>query len=92
MTCISDSFRGGPPLQLTRTDTERGIALGHRGIRKHRHRSLDGVTPTAIFEAVERSALAPLPVRPFETGRYSVGTVAPDCHVKAGKAFYTVPS
>jgi hypothetical protein len=44
-----------------------------------------------MFEAVEQSALAPLPVRPFETVQYSVGTVAPDCHVKAGKAFYSVP-
>ena len=36
-------------------------------------------------------ARMPLPRRPFEPVVYTVGTVAPDCHVKSGKAFYSVP-
>lgn len=57
----------------------------------HKHRGLDGATPTTVFTAVERDALMPLPARPFESVVYTVGTVAPDCHVKSGKALYSVP-
>ena len=44
-----------------------------------------------MFAAVEADALMPLPPRPFESVVYSVGRVAPDCHVKSGKALYSVP-
>ena len=33
----------------------------------------------------------PLPRRVCEPVVYTVGTVAPDCHVRSGKAFYSVP-
>jgi transposase len=57
----------------------------------HKHRGLDGRTPTSVFEAVERDALMPLPRRLFESVIYSLGTLAPDCHVKSGKALYSAP-
>ena len=57
----------------------------------HKHRGLDGQTPASVFAAVERDALIALPPRPFESVIYSVGRVATDCHVKSGKAFYSVP-
>ena len=44
-----------------------------------------------MFTAIEADALMPLPPRPFESVVYSVGRVAPDCHVKSGKALYSVP-
>ena len=34
----------------------------------------------------------PLPPRPFEAATYTLGKVAPDCHVKSGKALYSVPA
>jgi hypothetical protein len=52
---------------------------------------LDGQTPASVFAAVERDALMPLPPGPFESVAYSLGRVAPDCHVKSGKALYSVP-
>ncbi|MDT5142059.1 MAG: hypothetical protein QOI79_1396 [Mycobacterium sp.] len=57
----------------------------------HKHRGLDGQTPAAVFTAIEAQALMPLPPRPFESVVYSLGRVAPDCHVKSGKALYSVP-
>jgi transposase len=57
----------------------------------HKHRGLDGQTPASVFIAVEREALIALPPRPFESVVYTVGRVAPDCHVKSGKALYSVP-
>jgi transposase len=58
---------------------------------RHKHRGIDGQTPTSLFSAVERDALIPLPPRPFEAVTYTLGKVAPDCHVKSGKALYSVP-
>jgi transposase len=57
----------------------------------HKHRGLDGATPASVFAAVERDALIPLPPRGFESVVYTIGTLAPDCHVKSGKAFYSAP-
>lgn len=55
------------------------------------HRSLEGAAPLAVFEAVERDALVALPPQPFELATWSAPKVAPDCHVKVGKALYSVP-
>jgi transposase len=55
------------------------------------HRGLEGAAPLAVFEAVERDALVPLPAHPFELARWSSPKVGPDCHVKVGKALYSVP-
>jgi len=58
---------------------------------RHHHRGLDGAAPVTVFDAVESQTLAPLPPRPFEPVVFSTGKVAPDCHVKAGKALYSCP-
>jgi hypothetical protein len=58
---------------------------------RRKHRGIDGQTPASLFAAVERDALMPLPPRPFEAVTYTLGKVAPDCHVKSGKALYSVP-
>ncbi len=55
------------------------------------HRSLDGAAPLAVFKTVERDALVGLPPQPFELAVWSRPKVAPDCHVKVGKALYSVP-
>ncbi|MCD2115118.1 IS21 family transposase [Rhodococcus rhodochrous] len=58
---------------------------------RHRHRGLDGAHPAVVFDAVEKHTLTPLPPRPFAPVVYSTGKLAPDCHVKAGKALYSAP-
>lgn len=55
------------------------------------HRGLDGAAPLAVFDAVEADQLAALPPEPFELATWSTPKVAPDCHVKVGKALYSVP-
>lgn len=55
------------------------------------HRSLEGAQPLAVFGAVEREALLPLPAEPFELAVWSTPKVGPDCHIKVGKALYSVP-
>jgi transposase len=55
------------------------------------HRSLDGASPVSVFEAVEQPALVGLPAEPFELASWTSPKVGPDCHVKIGKALYSVP-
>jgi transposase len=55
------------------------------------HRSLDGASPLSVFEAVERGALLALPPVPFELATWTAPKVGPDCHIRVGKALYSVP-
>ncbi|QFS89944.1 Integrase core domain protein [Mycobacterium sp. THAF192] len=91
MPYIRDSFWAGRQFEsLTQMQGE-GLRWSRQVYGTHKHRGLDGATPASVFDALEREALMPLPRRPFEPVVYTVGTVAPDCHVKSGKAFYSVP-
>jgi transposase len=47
--------------------------------------------PLEVFEAVERGALEPLPVRPFEVIRWKEAKVHPDSHVLFDRRLYSVP-
>lgn len=40
---------------------------------------------------MEADELRPLPTAPFELAAWSTPKVGPDCHVKVGKALYSVP-
>jgi len=91
MPYIRDSFFAGRDfISLTQMQAE-AIRWATEVYGIHKHRGLDGQTPMSVFAAVERDALMTLPQRPFESVVYTVGTLAPDCHVKSGKAFYSAP-
>ena len=55
------------------------------------HRSLDGASPVSVFDAAEAAALKPLPHNDFVVATWSTGRIGPDCHLKVGKALYSVP-
>ena len=55
------------------------------------HRSLDGAQPVAVFEALELPALMALPQAPFELASWSRPKVGVDCHIRVGKALYSLP-
>ena len=55
------------------------------------HRGLDGAAPLAVFSALEAPALKGLPRDVFELAVWSRPKVASDCHVKVGRALYSVP-
>ena len=91
MPYIRDSFFAGRQFaSLPQMQTE-ALRWSTEVYARHKHRGLDGQTPASVFAAVEADALIPLPPRPFESVVYTIGRVAPDCHVKSGKAFYSVP-
>lgn len=91
MPYIRDSFWAGRQFESIPQMQREGLRWATEVYGTHKHRGLNGATPSAVFDAVERDALIPLPRRPFEPVVYTVGTVAPDCHVRSGKAFYSVP-
>jgi hypothetical protein len=55
------------------------------------HRSLDGAQPLIVFRAIEAETLLALPPAPFELAGWSRPKVGSDCHVKVGRALYSVP-
>lgn len=50
-----------------------------------------GKSRRQLFEEIERVALAPLPVLPFEYAEWKSAKVHPDYHVDVDKTFYSVP-
>jgi transposase len=90
MPYIRDSFFAGRDFSLAQMQGE-ALRWATEVYGVHKHRGLDGQTPAAVFTAIEAQALMPLPPRAFESVVYSLGRVAPDCHVKSGKALYSVP-
>ncbi|MFO1400116.1 MAG: IS21 family transposase [Steroidobacteraceae bacterium] len=43
------------------------------------------------FDAIERAALRPLPLRAYEFGEWKKAKVHPDYHVEVARAYYSVP-
>lgn len=54
-------------------------------------RSLDGAAPAAVFDAVEKPALRPLPVEPFVLATWARAKIGPDIHAQVDKVLYSVP-
>jgi transposase len=54
-------------------------------------RPLEGAAPAAIFDAVEKDALRPLPAEPFVLATWATAKIGPDIHAQVGKVLYSVP-
>ncbi|MGV9712275.1 Mu transposase domain-containing protein [Gordonia sp. NPDC003424] len=91
MPYIRDSFFRGREFDSVAQMQQAAIEWCLQVYGRHSHRGIDGMMPVTLFEQAERDVLKPLPPRRFELVTYHVGKVAPDCHVKAGKALYSVP-
>ncbi len=50
-----------------------------------------GLRPLVVFETVERPALRPLPVIPYQVAVWRKARVHPDSHIQVAGAFYSVP-
>src|SRR5579859_2799208 len=91
MPYVRDSFWRGrefTSLEQMRAGAARWSAevAGRRSCRP-----LEGAAPAAVFAAVEKGKLGPLPARPFTLAAWSRCKVGPDIHVKVGKTLYSVP-
>src|SRR6266568_987861 len=91
MPYVRDSFWRGrefTSLEQMRAEAGRWSAevAGRRACRP-----LDGAAPAAVFAAMEKGTLAPLPKDPFVLAEWSRCKVGPDIHVKVGRTLYSVP-
>jgi transposase len=91
MPYIRDSFWRGrefTSLEQMRAEAVRwsGEVAGRRGCRP-----LDGAAPAAVFQAVERDALRPLPADPFVLATWATAKVGADIHARVGNCLYSVP-
>jgi hypothetical protein len=54
-------------------------------------RPLEGAAPAAVFEAVEKDALRPLPAEPFVLASWATAKIGPDIHAQVDRVLYSVP-
>jgi hypothetical protein len=54
-------------------------------------RPLEGAAPAAVFEAVEKETLRPLPAGPFVLATWATARIGPDIHAQVEKVLYSVP-
>ena len=91
MPYVRDSFWRGRVWATEAEMQAAAIVWCHQVAGRRQHRALEGAAPAVVFTAVEAEALRPLPVTRFELARWSTPKVGPDCHIKVGKALYSVP-
>jgi hypothetical protein len=91
MPYIRDSFwRGREFTSLAQMQAE-AVRWCEQVAGQRSCRPLDGAAPAAVFAAVEKDTLAPLPGNPFVLAQWSRCKVGPDIHVKVGQSLYSVP-
>ena len=54
-------------------------------------RPLDGAAPAAVFAAIEKDALRPLPAGPFVLATWARAKIGTDIHARVEKVLYSVP-
>ena len=54
-------------------------------------RPLDGAAPAAVFAAIEKDALRPLPAEPFVLATWARAKIGTDIHARVDKVLYSVP-
>jgi transposase len=54
-------------------------------------RPLEGAAPAAVFDAVEKDALRPLPADPFVLATWATAKIGPDIHAQVEKVLYSLP-
>jgi transposase len=91
MPYVRDSFWRGREfrsLERMQADAVRWSAevAGQRACRP-----LEGAAPAAVFEAVEKEALRPLPAGPFVLATWATAKIGPDIHAQVEKVLYSVP-
>ena len=91
MPYVRDSFwRGREFTSLAQMQAEAvrwsAEVAGHRPCRP-----LDGAAPAAVFDAVEKDALRPLPAGPFVLATWATAKIGPDIHAQVDRVLYSVP-
>jgi transposase len=91
MPYVRDSFwRGREFASLDRMQAE-AVRWSAEVAGRRQCRPLEGAAPAAVFAAVEKEALRPLPAGPFVLATWATAKIGPDIHAQVGKVLYSVP-
>lgn len=91
MPYIRDSFWRGREWRDV-TDMQTGALAWCKEVAGLRHvRTIEGAQPFLLFVEHEVGLLIPLPPQDFELAAWSRPKVGPDCHIRVGRALYSVP-
>ena len=91
MPYVRDSFwRGREFASLERMQAE-AVRWSLEVAGQRACRPLEGAAPAAVFEAVEKDALRPLPAGPFVLATWATAKIGPDIHAQVEKVLYSVP-
>jgi transposase len=91
MPYVRDSFwRGREFASLERMQAEAARWSAEVAGRRP-SRPLEGAAPAAVFDAVEKEALRPLPAGPFVLATWATAKIGPDIHAQVDKVLYSVP-
>jgi transposase len=91
MPYVRDSFwRGRQFTSLERMQAE-AVRWSAEVAGRRACRPLEGAAPAAVFGAVEKQALRPLPAEPFVLATWATAKIGPDIHAQVEKVLYSVP-
>jgi transposase len=91
MPYVRDSFwRGREFTSLDRMQAE-AVRWSAEVAGRRACRPLEGAAPAAVFAAVEKDALRPLPAGPFVLATWATAKIGPDIHAQVDKVLYSVP-
>jgi transposase len=91
MPYVRDSFwRGREFASLERMQAE-AVRWSLEVAGRRACRPLEGAAPAAVFDAVEKDALRPLPAGPFVLATWATAKIGPDIHAQVDRVLYSVP-
>jgi transposase len=91
MPYVRDSFwRGREFASLTQMQAE-AVRWSAEVAGQRACRPLEGAAPAAVFDAVEKDSLRPLPAEPFVLATWATAKIGPDIHAQVDKVLYSVP-
>jgi transposase len=91
MPYVRDSFWRGRDFTSLPEMRAAALVWSHDVAGARACRPLDGASPAAVFDAVERDHLQPLPSAPFVLATWSSARVGPDIHATVAGTLYSVP-
>lgn len=91
MPYIRDSFWRGREFTSVEQMQAEAVRWSAEVAGQRQCRPLDGAAPAAVFAAVEKDELAPLPGTPFVLAQWSRCKVGPDIHASVARVLYSIP-
>jgi transposase len=91
MPYVRDSFWRGREFASLEAMQADGVRWSAEVAGRRACRPLEGAAPAAVFDAVERQALRPLPGEPFVLASWARAKIGPDIHAQVDRVLYSVP-